>query len=84
MHTLQTHCKSSHTHTHTPHTPVTADIIINNGGTMGSGATIANTSQRLGVFTVHELDVTRLTAAAAAAAGPHSLLDSFTYKYMID
>ena len=63
-HTLQTHCKA---HTHTSHTPVTADIIINNGGTMGSGATIANTTQRLEVFTVHELDVTRLSAAAAAA-----------------
>lgn len=50
---VQTHCKK---YAHTSHT-VTADIIINNGGTMGSGATIANTTQRLEVFTVHELSV---------------------------
>lgn len=61
--------KGKHTekHTHTPHIPVTTDIIINNGGTMGSGAIITNTTQRLGVFTVHELDVTRHAADAAVA-----------------
>lgn len=55
-------------HTHTLHKPVTADIIVNNGGTMESGAIIANTTQRMEVFTVHEPDVTRHAAAAAAAA----------------
>lgn len=32
---------------------------------MSSGAIITNTTQRLGVFTVHELGVTRRTAACA-------------------
>lgn len=69
--TLATLCKHTvkrtHTvHTHTPHTPVTADIIINNGGTMGSRATIANRTQRLVAFTVHELDGTWPTAAGCS------------------
>lgn len=49
---IHTHTHTAHkgfytlqTHTHTSHTPVTADIIINKGGTMGSGATIANTTR---------------------------------------
>lgn len=45
----------THTHTHT------ADIIINNGGTMGLRATIANTARRLGGFTAG-LDVRRYAA----------------------
>lgn len=41
--------------TATPRAAITADIIINNAGTVGSeGATAANTTQRLGVFTVHQ------------------------------
>lgn len=51
-------CKQ--TCTHTPRKPITADIIINNGGTMGSGATIANTTQSLRVFIVHEWVVSQL------------------------
>lgn len=44
-------------------------------GQWDRGATIANTTQRPGVFTVHELVVARLGAAAAAsaAAGTHFL-----------
>lgn len=51
-------CKQ--TRIHTPRKPITADIIINNGGTMGSGATIANTTQSLRVLIVHERVVSQL------------------------
>lgn len=55
-----------HTHTHLTYpSPLTLSLTM--VGQWDRGAIIANTTQRLGVFTVHELDVTRHAADAAVA-----------------
>lgn len=66
VHTKANTLKSTHTHTHLKYpSPLTLSLTM--VGQWDRGAIITNTTQRLGVFTVHELDVTRHAADAAVA-----------------